>query len=93
MHKFLEQDDFADLAVVDLQARREWQTTALVLSLWHKKTSTPITKRCVIRYALVCPNPEAARFIEMARRSDPETVRDCEEFLAMERKAGSPSRP
>ena len=38
----------------------------------------------MLRYALNCPNPEAATFVADMRKKDPEMVKDIEEFLKLE---------
>ncbi len=84
----LPQGDLADLAIEDLRRWQIWNLTEDVLALYGKKThDAPIMRRAIIRYALSCPKPGAARFIEQRRRDDAETVRDVEETLRAE-KAG-----
>jgi len=79
--------EFADLAVEDLRQWRLWELTTSILAQYGKVShAAPITKRSIVRYALCCPLPEAREFVEGVRRSDPETVKDLEEYLQFERK-------
>jgi len=79
--------EFADLAVEDLRQWRLWELTTSILAQYGKVShAAPITKRSIVRYALCCPLPEAREFVERVRRSDPETVKDLEEYLQFERK-------
>jgi hypothetical protein len=81
----LGEGDLADMAVEDLRSWRWWDLTPRVLALYGKKThAQPIVRRSIIRYALVCPRPEAQHFAERMRREDPELIRELEEGLELE---------
>ncbi len=78
----LERADVADIAITDLRKWQRWQHTALILACYDKTSHrAPIVKNSIVRYALVCPQPEARTFIEQVRRQDPELVRYLEEEL------------
>jgi hypothetical protein len=86
----LDQSDIADLAIEDLRLHKCWDAADEVLSLYGKKShDIPIVRRYILRYALSCPNPQAAKFVDGVRKKDPETVKDIEEFLKLE----NPARP
>jgi hypothetical protein len=81
----LEQADIADLAIEDLRKWHRWELAPRVLGLEEKKShDIPIMHRTILRYALSCPRPEAAAFVESMRKKDPETVKDVEELLKLE---------
>jgi len=62
-----------------------------VLGLAAKKShDIPIVRRYIVRYALSCPKPEAANFVDGMRKKDPEMVKDIEEFLKLENVAPAP---
>jgi hypothetical protein len=74
--------DLADQAIEDLRRWGYWDLTVDVLSQFPKPTHTaPITRRCIVRYALCCPNEEAKRFIVAVRQTDPKLVKDVEASL------------
>ncbi|MCI0463611.1 MAG: hypothetical protein L0Z62_42290 [Gemmataceae bacterium] len=78
--------EVADLAVEDLRRWKTWDLTAKVLAQYDKPThDSPIVRRAIIRYALVCPQPEARRFVDELRRRDPDLIRDLEEGLQIEK--------
>jgi hypothetical protein len=76
--------DFADQAVEDLRRWGYWDLTADVLAQFGKPThSAPIVKRCIVRYALTCPNDDAKKFIARVRQDDPKLVAAVEEQLKL----------
>jgi hypothetical protein len=82
--------EVADLAIEDLRQWKLWDLTGRVLAQYGRPThDTPIARRTIVRYALCCPLPEARRFVEGVRRRDPETVRDLEEGLELDRQTAS----
>jgi hypothetical protein len=40
-------------------------------------------KRCIVRYALSCPNDDAKKFVAGVRQSDPKLVETVEEQLKL----------
>jgi len=48
----------------------------------------PIIRRCILRYALCAPRPEAKRLVDQVRMRDPDLVRELEEGLQLERPKG-----
>lgn len=86
----LDQADIADLAIEDLRKWRRWDAADRVLGLASRPShDIPIVRRTVLRYALSCPKPEAAAFVQTMRRKDPETVKDVEELLKLEAPAAA----
>jgi hypothetical protein len=90
----LDQADIADLAIEDLRKWHRWDVAGQVLALDARKShDIPIMHRTILRYALGCPGPQAAAFVEAARKKDPETVKDVEELLKLEPPATQPVKP
>jgi hypothetical protein len=84
--------DMADMAVEDLRRWKWWELTRHVLAQYNKPThAAPLVKNAILRYALCCPEPEAAAFVKAVRATDPELVREVEEALEFERPA--PKKP
>lgn len=80
------QGDLADLAFEDLRRWKMWDLTRLVLAQYGKKShDAPIVRRAIVRYALSCPQPEAARFVEERRKHEPDLVNDVNESLQFEK--------
>jgi len=78
--------EVADLAVEDLRRWKIWDLTAKVLAQYGKPShDSPIVRRAIVRYALVCPQPEARRFVDELRRRDPDLIRDLQEGLEIEK--------
>jgi hypothetical protein len=81
----LDQSDIADLAIEDLRKWGRWDVCGRILELSEKKShDVPIIRRATLRYALGCPAPKAAAFVEQWRKRDPEMVKDTEELLKLE---------
>jgi hypothetical protein len=82
----LDQGDIADMAVEDLRRWHIWDLTPQVLAQYGKKShAAPIMRRTIVRYALTCPRPEAARFLAEVRKQDPEIIADVKEALEFEK--------
>jgi hypothetical protein len=76
--------DFADQAIEDLRRWGYWDLSADVFAQFGKPThSAPIVKRCIVRYALCCPNDDARRFVAAVKQTDPKLVASVEEGLKM----------
>jgi hypothetical protein len=83
----LNQADMADFPVEYLRQWKCWKLTDEIFALLQKKGfEAPIIRRSVLRYALQCPDAQAARFVAEMRRTDPAFVEDTEEFLREEAK-------
>lgn len=81
----LDQSDIADMAIEDLRKWNRWEKVDEVLDLNNKQShDIPIVRRAILRYALSCPKPKAADFIQKMRKKDPELVKDAEELLKLE---------
>jgi hypothetical protein len=82
----LDQGDIADMAVEDLRRWQMWDLTDRVLAQFGKQShAAPIMRRAIVRYALSCPRPEAARFVAELRRQDADLVADVQESLEFEK--------
>jgi hypothetical protein len=91
--QLLEQSDIADLAIEDLRKWQQWQVTDRVLALQNKSShNVPIVRRSILRFALNCPNKEAAAYVEVQRKKDPRTVQDAEELLKLETATQPPTQ-
>lgn len=78
----LPQGDFADQAIEDLRRWGYWDLTADVLAQYPKPThSAPIVRRCIVRYALSCPDEASKKFVAAVRQADPKLVAGVEELL------------
>jgi hypothetical protein len=76
--------DFADQAIEDLRRWGYWDLSADIFAQFNKPThSAPIVKRCIVRYALSCPNDDAKKFVAGVRQSDPKLVETVEEQLKL----------
>jgi hypothetical protein len=76
--------DFADQAIEDLRRWGYWDLSAAVFAQFDKPThSAPIVRRCIIRYAISCPNDDAKRFLAAVKRTDPKIVASVEEMLKL----------
>lgn len=82
----VEDGDMADMGLEDLRRWQWWELTPLVLKQYGKPThSAPLVKRAIVRYALCCPNPEAAAFVKERRRTEADLVKQVEESLEFEK--------
>jgi len=62
----------------------QWELTADVLAQFPKPThAAPIVRRCIVPYALCCPNDEAKLFVTAVRQSDPKLVKHVEDVLEL----------
>ena len=77
--------ELADVAIGDLQKAKIWDHTKLILAQYDKKThKAPIVRDALLRYALLCPQPEARTFIAELRQREPALIRRLEEDIAFE---------
>jgi hypothetical protein len=84
----LEQSDLANIAIEYLRQWQWWQPTAQVLALFAKKSfDVPTVRRSIVRYALQCPDPRAARFVAELRKANPSLVEEVEAGLKAESKS------
>jgi hypothetical protein len=78
--------DMADMAIEDLRRWKWWDLTRQVLAQYKQPThAAPLVKNAILRYALTCPDGDAATFVTAVRASDPALVREIEESLEFER--------
>jgi hypothetical protein len=88
MALILPQGDMADMAIEDLRQWQWWDLTADLLTQYGKKShASPLVRRSIVRYSLVCPLPEARQFVARLRQTDAEMVKDVEESLQFEKPA------
>lgn len=85
--------DLADQAIEDLRRWGYWDLTAEVLAQYAKPThAAPIVRRCIVRYALCCPDAAAVQFVAALRQSDPKLVKHVEEMLELFAPATTPKK-
>jgi len=76
--------DLADQAIEDLRRWGYWDLTTEVLAQFPKPThAAPIVRRCIVRYALCCPDDTAKGFVVALRQSDPKLVKHVEDMLEL----------
>ena len=81
----LDQSDMADLSIDDLRKWCCWSFTDKILGLSGKKDfDSPLIRRAMIRYAIRCPDPRAARFIAEARKTEAARVAAIERIMESE---------
>jgi hypothetical protein len=87
MRTLLVQGDLADLAIEDLRRFGIWNLTPDILALYGRKGyDSPLLKRAIVRYALVCPATDLTKkFLDQRRQEDPEMVKEVEEGLKFEK--------
>jgi hypothetical protein len=87
MQVILAQEDLADLAVEDLRRWEMWDLTPTILALYGRKGyDAPLMQQAILRYTLCArPTPEVKEFLNRRRAAEPETVKQVEEGLALER--------
>jgi len=91
MSAVIARGDMADMAVEDLRRWKWWDLTKHVLAQYGKPThASPLVKHALVRYALTCPDADAAAFIKNLRAKEPELVREVEESLEFERPSPPP---
>jgi hypothetical protein len=89
----LEQGDIADLPIEDLRQWRCWKLTETILRLYDGEVGkVPIVRRTIVRYAMQCPEAEAACFVMKLRKTDPELIQRIEELLKLEAASPPPQR-
>ena len=92
--QLLDQNDIADLAIEDLRKWQRWDLADRVLGLQNKPAyELPIVRRAILRYALSCPDPAAARYVAEQRKKDPQAVNDAEELLKLEQESAGARPP
>jgi hypothetical protein len=86
--------DMADMAVEDLRRWQWWDLTRHVVSQYQKAShSAPLVRNALLRYAITCPDPDAAAFVKAVRAADPTRVREIEEALEFERSPSAKPKP
>jgi hypothetical protein len=84
----LTQGELADMAVDDLIRYQWWDLTPQVLGVYGKKGyDAPLMQRAILRYALLCKRTdEVKRFLDERCRTEPDVMKEAEEFLKFEKK-------
>lgn len=78
--------DLADLVIEDLRRWGWWDKTADVLGTWGKPAGeVREVKKAIVRYALTCPEKEAAAFLARVRKSDEALVDKVELSLKVQK--------
>jgi hypothetical protein len=78
--------DMADMAVEGLRRWQWWDLTKDVLAQYRKPThAAPLVKNAILRYALTCPDADAAAFVKAVEAADSAAVREVRESLEFER--------
>jgi hypothetical protein len=86
MAAVISRGDMADMAVEDLRRWQWWDLTRRVLAQYTQPThAAPLVKNSILRYALTCPDADAAAFVKGVRASEPALLREIEESLEFER--------
>ncbi|MBY0228991.1 MAG: hypothetical protein K2W96_06915 [Gemmataceae bacterium] len=87
MKSLLLHSDLADMAIADLASFKLWDLTKDVLACHGKKGyESPLLVRAIYRYALSAPATEETKaFLDARRKDDPETLKEAEEVLRLER--------
>jgi hypothetical protein len=87
----LDRPDLADFPIEKLRQWKEWGLTDRILALWKKDSHQAAYIRCsIVRYALQCPQPQAAKFIADVRKTDPQLVSYAEAMLKVEAEFTAP---
>lgn len=85
MSLVLPQGDMADMAIEDLRQWQWWDLTAEVLAQYGKKShASPLVRRSIVRYALVCPQTQAKQFVAKLGQTDAALVKDVQDSLQFE---------
>jgi len=79
----LKQEELLDLAVDQLRTWKMWNYTDTITALYRRPNNAPITKRCILRYALTCPLPQAKKLVDEVRQQDPDLVNEIQESLQL----------
>jgi hypothetical protein len=80
--------DMADMAVEDLRRWQWWDLTKPILAQYGKPThAAPLVKHAILRYALTCPDADAAAFVKAVEAADAAAVREVRASLEFERPA------
>jgi hypothetical protein len=78
----LEQADICDLPIEDLRRWKRWEYVGRVLALDRGGDfAHPIIARAIVRFALQCPDKQAAAYVAAEREKDPARVMEIEEVL------------
>lgn len=89
--QLLNDPNIADLAIEDLRKWSCWEAAERVLALFDRPShDVPILRRAILKYALACPLPRAAAFVQTARKKDADLVADTEEWLRLENGGPAP---
>jgi hypothetical protein len=82
----IEESGLADMAIEDLRRWEWWDLTATILPKYGQKDyEAPLTRRAIVRYALCCPQPAAAKFVAERKKIEPDFVADVADSLEFEK--------
>jgi hypothetical protein len=83
MRRLLARGEFAESAITDLARWKDWSNVDEIAALYARPGfSQPGTRRAVVGYLLVCPEPAAATALERLRKLDPQGVAAAEDVLS-----------
>jgi hypothetical protein len=86
--------DMADMAIEDLRRWQWWDLSRHVLAQSGQPThAAPLVRNAILRYAISCPDADAAAFVTAARAADAARVREIEDALAFERTPPAKPKP
>jgi hypothetical protein len=78
--------DMADMAIEDLRRWQWWDLTKHIVKQYNQPThGAPLVKNAILRYALTCPDADAAAFVKAVAASEPALLREVQESLKFER--------
>jgi hypothetical protein len=84
----MEQDDIADIPIIYLRQWKCWKLTDQIIALTSKKRfDIPIIQRAILRYAHLCPDEQAAKYVAEMRKAHPDRVELAEELNRVEAEA------
>jgi hypothetical protein len=82
------QDDIADMAIDDLRKWKAWDETGVVLGFAGQEShNTLINKRAILRFAIQAAEAgkdDAKQFVNAARATNPDRVKETEDLLREE---------
>ena len=86
--------DMADMAIDDLRRWKWWDLTKAIIAQYNQPTHTaPLVKNAIVRYALTCPDTDAAAFVKTVAASEPDLLRETRESLEFERPVAPKIKP
>ncbi len=89
----IQDGDLADMAIEDLRRWQWWDLTGTILAQYGKKShSAPLIKRCIVRYAMCCPEKDSESFVQARRLLELDVVKIVEEGLQRDKPVSLPRK-